>query len=192
MLQLNINIKTIRELSGLKQEQFAKLIKTKLSNLKTYETTDVKPKQNILASIADIAGVTVEQLKTAQLTHKEIAIKLPMDAAGGGENIPSIDILSLMRTNENISASNKECSESNNVLSRSNATLIDLLAKEKITDDDHKETFAEAVDMVYGLRDFLIDLTVEVTGKKEVDVRQAFRKKVKEASLRVGRNGTQP
>lgn len=75
-MQLNTNIKLIRELSGKKQTEFASLIGTKLSNLKTYETTDVRPKANILARIADIAGVSVKDLEERQLTHRNININI--------------------------------------------------------------------------------------------------------------------
>jgi transcriptional regulator with XRE-family HTH domain len=71
-MQVNTNIKLIRELSGKKQSQFAKIIKTNLSNLKTYETTDVKPKANILANISDYAGVSIDDLLEKKLTHKDI------------------------------------------------------------------------------------------------------------------------
>lgn len=71
-MQLNVNIKLIRELSGKKQPEFADIIGTNLSNLKTYETTDVRPKANILAKIADYAGITVEKLEEHRLTHKDI------------------------------------------------------------------------------------------------------------------------
>lgn len=72
MLQLNTNIKLIRELSGKKQLEFARLIKTNLSNLKTYENTDVRPKANVIAAIADIAGISTIDLENKALTHKDI------------------------------------------------------------------------------------------------------------------------
>ena len=73
MLQINTNIKLIRELSRLKQEDFARLIKTNLSNLKTYETTEVRPKADVLARIADLAGITVDDLDR-KLTHKDLKL----------------------------------------------------------------------------------------------------------------------
>lgn len=71
-MQVNKNIKLIRELSGKKQGEFAKIVKTNLSNLKTYENTQVKPKANVLAAIADYAGVSVDDLLTKKLTHKDV------------------------------------------------------------------------------------------------------------------------
>lgn len=62
----------------------------------------------------------------------------------------------------------------------------------KSTVSGQQETLAETVDMVLGLRDLLVEIAAETTGKKEDEIRQAFDNKVKEASLRVGRNGTQP
>lgn len=76
-MQLNDNIKLIRELSGIKQKDFAKLIKTNVSNLKTYENTDIRAKAPVLAAIADIAGITVEELEKKKLTHKDVTITLP-------------------------------------------------------------------------------------------------------------------
>jgi transcriptional regulator with XRE-family HTH domain len=71
-MQINANIKFIRELSGKKQAVFAGLIKTNVSNLKTYENTDVRPKANVLAAIANIAGVTIKDLESKLLTDKDI------------------------------------------------------------------------------------------------------------------------
>jgi transcriptional regulator with XRE-family HTH domain len=72
MLQINHNIKLIRELSGKKQAEFAELIKTNVSNLKTYENTDVTPKANVLAIIAKFAGISLEDLKSKHLTPEDI------------------------------------------------------------------------------------------------------------------------
>ena len=72
MMQINRNIKLIRELSGKKQAEFAGLIKIKLSNLKTYENTDVRPKANVLTAIAELAGVSLEDLDKKQLTPADI------------------------------------------------------------------------------------------------------------------------
>ena len=74
-MQINRNIKLIRELSGKKQSEFAELIKTNLSNLKTYENSDVRPKANVIAAISDLTGVTVDDLDNKKLTHKDICFK---------------------------------------------------------------------------------------------------------------------
>lgn len=76
MLQINKNIKLIRELSGKKQEDFAKLIKTNLSNLKTYENSSVRPKANVIAAICDFAGITTEELENKALTHKDVHLEV--------------------------------------------------------------------------------------------------------------------
>lgn len=73
-MQLNQNIKLIRGLSGVKQQVFADAIGTNLSNLKTYESTDVRPKENIILRIAEIAGIEVNDLEKKKLTHKSITI----------------------------------------------------------------------------------------------------------------------
>lgn len=76
MLQINKNIKLIRELSGLKQEDFAKLIKVNLSNLKTYENSGVRPKAIVLAAIADVAGISTDDLENKALTHKDVNLRV--------------------------------------------------------------------------------------------------------------------
>lgn len=74
-MQINTNIKLIRELSGKKQEEFAKLLNTKLSNLKTYENTDVNPKANVKAALAELAGISILDLETKKLTYKDIKFR---------------------------------------------------------------------------------------------------------------------
>lgn len=72
---INDNIKLIRELSGKTQKEFARAIATKLSNLKTYENTDVKPKMPVIIAISDIANVSVEDLQDKKLSYKNVKIK---------------------------------------------------------------------------------------------------------------------
>lgn len=73
-MHVNDNIKLIRELSGLTQAQFAKLIKTNLSNLKTYENTNVKPKAFVTFNVSLIAGVPIEDMENKKLKAGDIKI----------------------------------------------------------------------------------------------------------------------
>lgn len=76
MLQINKNIKLIRELSGKTQKEFAKLIKSNLSNVKTYETSDTRPKAPVLAAICDFADITLKELEEKELTHKDLPFQV--------------------------------------------------------------------------------------------------------------------
>lgn len=71
-MQINDNIKLIRELSGKTQAQFAELIKTNLSNLKTYENTDVMPKAYLILNISKLAGVSTDDLENKELAHEDV------------------------------------------------------------------------------------------------------------------------
>lgn len=75
MLQLSQNIKLIRGLAGKTQPEFAKIIGENLSNLKTYENTSTKPKLHVQKRIAEIAGVTVKDLREKDLSEKDIKLK---------------------------------------------------------------------------------------------------------------------
>lgn len=74
-LHLSQNIKLIRGLAGKTQPEFAKIIGENVSNLKTYERTGTLPKLHIRMRIADIAGVSVDDLLKKGLTEKDIKLK---------------------------------------------------------------------------------------------------------------------
>lgn len=57
------------------QPEFAKMIGENVSNLKTYERTGTLPKVHIRKRIAEIAGVTVDDLLKKDLTEMDIKIK---------------------------------------------------------------------------------------------------------------------
>lgn len=77
MSAFNHNIRIIRELTGLIQSDFAKLIKTNESNIKTWETTEVAPRSELVyRRIAELAGVSVKDLKTKELDPKSIHISV--------------------------------------------------------------------------------------------------------------------
>lgn len=71
-MQINDNIKLIRELSGKTQAEFAELIKTNVSNLKTYENTNVKPKAYLILNVSRFAGISSEDLENKKLQPEDI------------------------------------------------------------------------------------------------------------------------
>lgn len=79
MLHLSQNIKLIRGLAGKTQPEFAKIIGEKLSNLKTYENTPTKPKLHVQKRIAEIANVSIKDLREKDLSEKDIKLKVGKD-----------------------------------------------------------------------------------------------------------------
>lgn len=152
MLQLNTNIKLIRELSGIGQEKFAKLIKTNISNLKTYETTDVRPKANVLAEIADYANVTIEDLEKKKLTHKDIKIKSKKDDKDEGKEHDEIvrsaadKMLSeLIRAHNKQADSLKDVSAANLIWARNTENLIAKMGTTAGVEQGNHSDFSETV-----------------------------------------------
>lgn len=83
MNAFNHNVKLIRSLTGKTQAKFAELIKTNPSNVKTWENTSVQPTDVLIYNLlADLAGVTSEELKNKKLTPKDITINI----GGGNED----------------------------------------------------------------------------------------------------------
>lgn len=82
---INDNIKLIRELSGKTQVEFAKLIKTNVSNLKTYENTDVKPKAFLIWNISQFAGVSTDDLENKKLKPDDIYFQDEKDEEDSSE-----------------------------------------------------------------------------------------------------------
>lgn len=77
MRAFNYNIKLIRVLSGKNQKEFADLIKSKESNIKTWETTKSVPRNHLIyRRIAEIAGVGVDDIKNKKLEEKDISLKV--------------------------------------------------------------------------------------------------------------------
>jgi transcriptional regulator with XRE-family HTH domain len=98
-MQINDNIKLIRELSGLTQAKFAELIKTNVSNLKTYENTSVRPKAFIIFNVSALAGISSDELENKKLIPEEIKInqtwlkKGEIDESNDNVKSPSADYL---------------------------------------------------------------------------------------------------
>lgn len=77
MRAFNYNIKLIRVLSGKNQKEFADLIKSKESNIKTWETTKSVPRDHLIyRRIADLAGVAVDDIKNKKLEEKDVKLKV--------------------------------------------------------------------------------------------------------------------
>ena len=91
---LSQNIKLIRGLLGKTQKEFADLIGVKLSNLKTYETSDIMPKVQVLKRIAEIAGVSMDEVVNKELNEADI---IGIHKAGSVD--PSIAIISGLTEN---------------------------------------------------------------------------------------------
>jgi transcriptional regulator with XRE-family HTH domain len=71
------NIKLIRSLTKKTQPAFAELIKTNVSNIKTWENTDSLPTDvMIYETLADISGVAAKDLKSRELKKEEIKVKV--------------------------------------------------------------------------------------------------------------------
>lgn len=77
MRAFNHNIKLIRSLTGKNQDEFARLIRSKTSNIKTWETTKSLPRNHIIyKKIAELAGVSIEQIKNKTLEEKDIKLQV--------------------------------------------------------------------------------------------------------------------
>lgn len=135
MLQLNTNIKLIRELSGEKQLDFAKLIKTNISNLKTYENTDVRPKAKVLAAIADLAGISMHDLEFKKLTHSDIDFESKKaskdESASKNKQEDSDNAVQerALKMLEDAIKGNRELIESNKILAQANEKQTNILEK---------------------------------------------------------------
>jgi len=77
MNAFNHNIKLIRALTKKKQPEFARLIKSNTSNIKTWETTETLPTDVLIYSrLAELAGVSENDLKTKKLSEKDIILNV--------------------------------------------------------------------------------------------------------------------
>jgi transcriptional regulator with XRE-family HTH domain len=92
-MQINDNIKLIRELSGKTQVEFAELIKTNVSNLKTYENTNVKPKAYIVLNVSKFAGLSSDDLENKKLAPEDINLEGEKDENVDKAKKPSADYL---------------------------------------------------------------------------------------------------
>lgn len=171
-MQLNSNIKLIRELSGKKQDEFAKLIKTNLSNLKTYENTGVKPKANILAAIAKFAGISIEDLRSKALRPEDITIQVEKDENGirgtfqeqEGASLQCLSraILVISESNKGLVNQNQAVVDTNKVIADTNRVLAQRIINEPVMKHDgegNSEVSPAIIPMV-------LDLMAEIgTGK---------------------------
>jgi transcriptional regulator with XRE-family HTH domain len=149
LMQLNSNIKLIRELSGMRQEDFAELIKTNLSNLKTYENTNVKPKANILSAIGKIAGVTIEDLKDKKLSPQDINIQVEkVENPTQKPSTPAQDIS--LQAIKDLTETGKLREENYKMMINNESRLINLL-EDKLTVRDSKDTGVASAQVMRGI-----------------------------------------
>ncbi|MFH0766616.1 MAG: helix-turn-helix transcriptional regulator, partial [Bacillota bacterium] len=62
MLNYDLKLKEIRKKKGITQSGLAKLLKTKQQNISEYENQTVSPNLERLVEIAQILGVTLDEL----------------------------------------------------------------------------------------------------------------------------------
>ena len=75
MLQLGRNIKYIRLLKGMTQSEFADLVGSKSDNIYVYEKGKANPNTLILQNISRVAGVSVDDLLSKDLSQLPINVK---------------------------------------------------------------------------------------------------------------------
>jgi transcriptional regulator with XRE-family HTH domain len=181
-MQLNDNIKLVRELSGFRQIDFAKKFGINLSNLKTYENTDVKPKANVLADLADYAGITVDDLENKKLTHKDLKIKSKKnkkvsreipdegDESEAHEATPvyhtQTDLSKLIESNRMMAEAMLRDARNRESLVRSNEDL----SKKVTTANDQSEIVQDLNECIYAILEVLAELG---TGKIWKDLDEA-------------------
>ncbi|CAB4140678.1 HipB Predicted transcriptional regulators [uncultured Caudovirales phage] len=77
MLQISQNIRWLRLLSGLRQDDFAKKIGCKSGALRTYENGRTVPNELIQQKLCELYGITQHELNNADLKKKEIHVINP-------------------------------------------------------------------------------------------------------------------
>jgi transcriptional regulator with XRE-family HTH domain len=86
---INDNIKLIRELSGKTQLEFAKVINTNISNIKSYESGKTGPKTPVKLEICRIGGVSLGDLETKKLQPEDI--KIDFDRKKVEKDVPTVN-----------------------------------------------------------------------------------------------------
>jgi transcriptional regulator with XRE-family HTH domain len=91
MLHLSDNLKLIRQLSELSQQEFGKLFGISKDKVFSYENERAQPNELIAAKIAEFAGITEEQLYKKKLKREDVIIK-PQDDNGYKIKRPDIEL----------------------------------------------------------------------------------------------------
>ena len=71
------NIRWIRLLAGLGQAEFAERIGTNPKNISAYEVRNIRPNELVLAKIANIAGVGIEEITNQDITNRQVSVINP-------------------------------------------------------------------------------------------------------------------
>lgn len=168
-MQLNSNIKLIRELSGKKQDDFAKLIKTNLSNLKTYENTDVKPKAIVLAAIAKFAGISIEDLKNKVLVPEDLTLQVDKDEfsreneqALANDSLQSLSkaILVISESNKGLVDQHQSIIEANRVIANTNQVLAQKIINEPVRTNGDEGSVAVATSIIPTVLDLMAEIGI--------------------------------
>lgn len=205
MLHLSQNIKLIRGLAGKTQPEFAKIIGENLSNLKTYENTSTKPKLHVQKRIAEIAGVTVKDLREKDLSEKDIKLKDEKDEKSatkstetpqnGQENQPDTELSQVGELVKRIQFGSAEAisiEQIANTIGMSRVHLTKILKKGRTKEDSEKilATLKEKFAKELSITDKLTTTTstpkfgANSNGQKDLTIIQAEALKDNAATLK--------
>lgn len=67
-------LRTLREAAGLSQREMARQLNVHYSNISYWESTGLIPRSNVLAPMAQLLGVSVEQLLGEASKRKAVAV----------------------------------------------------------------------------------------------------------------------
>ena len=76
MLNYKLNLREIRKNKGFSQEKLASVLNTKQQNISEYENQIVSPNLERLVEIAQILGVTLDELVEFKQIHHEYSKEL--------------------------------------------------------------------------------------------------------------------
>lgn len=89
---LSHNIKYLRKLHKLSQEELAKRLGIKRSNIAAYESKNVEPRLRIILEIAKIFDLSIKSLIESKLEEGTEYPKFNQSAADGSEETKQLDI----------------------------------------------------------------------------------------------------
>jgi len=76
VLKYDLKLKEIRKKKGISQNSLAKLLNTKQQNISEYENQTVSPNLERIVEIAQILGVTLDELVQFKEIHHEYSKEL--------------------------------------------------------------------------------------------------------------------
>lgn len=86
-MHIGENIKLIRQVWGLKQPQFAKLLDATTAMIKSYENGNAQPKKLVEEKLSELSGIKLEELRNSKISIK--SIKMLGDKNGSGKDLAS-------------------------------------------------------------------------------------------------------